>query len=181
MSVNQWYHYNQEFSTLDDLRIGLSLYKKISFHDKFNKPLENLYNYSHIDTLFFGLKFNQKIDNLPKNLKNLFLSRDFNQPLDNLPTTLKELKVLGCFNYPLDFLPMGLEKLYLGEKFNHTLDNLPSTIKELCFLYSGNMFDYPLRNLPKSIEYISLDGNYRYKDEVIKLYGNKVEFLDIIN
>jgi hypothetical protein len=73
--------------------------KIIIFYEKypncsiFNQKIDNLQYCLCLTHLTFGNNFNQKVDNLPKNLTHLTFDRYFNQKIDNLPITLKEIKI----------------------------------------------------------------------------------------
>ena len=102
----------------------------IEFGIQFNQPICD-YLPSRIQKIVFNEKFNkfnQSVNNLPKELKKIILGYHFNQPVYNLPTGLQRL-TFGCnFNQPVDNLPTGLQRIRFSHNFNQSVNNLPSVL-----------------------------------------------------
>jgi hypothetical protein len=73
--------------------------------------LKYLNDNKNIKSIIFGMKFDQKIENLPNTLTHLTFGNDFNQKIENLPNTLTHLT--------------------FGWKFNQTIENLPNTLTHI--------------------------------------------------
>jgi hypothetical protein len=103
----------------------------------------------------FNYYFNQKIDNLPKNLKILNLkTHDFNQKIDNLPKNLKILNLKTFdFNQKINKLPKNLIHLTLYSLyFNKSINCLPKFLTSFSISWTINC-DI---KLPKNVKYLSL-------------------------
>lgn len=140
--------------------------KSISFEMDCNFVFNFDFNYENniqIIDFTFCKKFNNPINDLPKNLLKLYFSADslFNQEINNLPLGLKELYLNSSFTNSLDFLPSSLEilKIYINTitAQPNYLDNLPSKLKKL-FVFDFSLYknDINLDNLPNSIEELSV-------------------------
>jgi hypothetical protein len=91
--------------------------RHISFCQYFNENVDDLAHLPNVESIVFGSKFNQQVDNLPKTLKSLTFSYDFNQRVDNLPERLTSI-IFGCgFNQRVDKLPTAREKLNIDKIF----------------------------------------------------------------
>lgn len=168
-------HYQNRQDFIDDM----VNYKRISMGFYFNEPIDNIVFPDNIETLYFGDEFNQRIDNLPKNLIHLTVGKRFNQPLDNLPSKLETLFLREDFNQPLDFLPQSLRELHIGANFNHPLDNLPKkNLRDLFFMDEECIFNHRLDNLPESIQNIQVSWRYSHIDELKKKYVDKKIFIN---
>ncbi|ADO67547.1 hypothetical protein crov513 [Cafeteria roenbergensis virus] len=64
----------------------------------------------------FHGRFNQPINNVkwPKSLTALSFGNNFNQPLDFLPESLKELTLNSTYNHDLSNLPSGINRIQLN-------------------------------------------------------------------
>ena len=93
---------------------------------------ELLLKYNHI---WFGYKFNQKLDFLTPNIKSItfIIHSGFSHPLDNLPNGLEYLELGMDYDLPLDFLPYSLKTLIFpaGNNYKYQFNNLPVGLKEL--------------------------------------------------
>jgi len=136
----------------------------IYFDNEFNSPLSGdiIELIKKVDTIYFGMDFNQPVDNLPSKtfvdshdscIRKINFGHSFNQPVDNLPNGVVELLFSSAFNQPLDNLPSSVNKIEICGMFNHHLDHLPSNLKYLSLICG---FSQPLNNLPDSLEYIKL-------------------------
>ena len=123
----------------------------IEFGIQFNQPICD-YLPPRIEKIVFNEKFNkfnQSVNNLPKELKKITFGYHFNQPVDNLPTGLQRL-TFGCnFNQPVDNLPTGLQRLTFGNEFNQQLDNLSIGLQSFTI---SKKYNHPLNNLPASVK-----------------------------
>ena len=128
--------------------------EKIVFNEKFNKFNQCVDNLpKELKKITFGYHFNHPVDNLPIGLQRLTFGCNFNQPVDNLPTGLKRLRFSHNFNQPADNLPIGLQRLTFGYEFNQPLDNLPSVLQKLTI---SDTYNKPLNNLPASVKIVRL-------------------------
>ena len=86
----------------------------IEFGIQFNQPICD-YLSPRIEKIVFNEKFNkfnQTVDNLPKELKKITFGYHFNQSVDNLPTGLQRL-TFGCnFNQHICLLQIILHEKY---------------------------------------------------------------------
>jgi hypothetical protein len=124
--------------------------EKIVFIEKFNKFNQSVDNLpKELKKITFGYHFNHPVDNLPTGLQRLTFGCNFNQPVDNLPIGLKRLTFSHNFNQPVDNLPSGLQRLTFGYEFNQPLDNLPSGLQSLTL---SKTYNKPLNNLPASVK-----------------------------
>jgi len=143
-----------------------------------NSPITNelnMYNIlSKYDIIYFNIHFNQKIDNLPSNIKairftnynNIYYyinsnntnyneSFRFNQPINNLPN-LEFLELSGTFEQSLNYLPFSLKYLILNI-YNYTnvcLNFLPPNL-EILILKTN---EYSFNNLPIGLQELYLIG-----------------------
>jgi hypothetical protein len=109
-------------------------------------PLESHLIWQTLQSLTFGGRFNQNMDNvtLPSGLKSLTFANNFDQSLDNvtLPSDLQNLTLSKRFNQSMNnvTLPSGLQSLTFGSEFNQSTDNmaLPSGLQNLI---SGDGFN----------------------------------------
>jgi hypothetical protein len=138
--------------------------------------------------LALGNSFNKYLPELPTTLKHLELGDSFNQVLPNLPSTLKHLELGDSFNQILPNLPSTLEHLKLGLSYSrelvipsglHTLiwrckQQLPKLPRNLKVLKLGEVFNHKIHNIPHTVKKIEIHSNYKYKDNLIKRYKDRV-------
>jgi hypothetical protein len=154
------------FTDYSNLNIGINYYMKknsdskiTSCLSKFDKSIDNLFNYNKLKYLTFGYSFNQLVDNLPLNLSHLTFGNLFNQLVDNLPHKIKNITFGLYFNQSVNNLPSSLINIKFGHitpidtilttlisrsgditskmytiinlpyEYTHQLDDLPSNVK----------------------------------------------------
>ena len=76
-------------------------------HSIFNQKVDNLPK--NLICLTFGHCFDQKVDNLPLNLTHLTLGWYFSKSVNNLPLNLEEVKIYRHKIYLLTKIPFGCE------------------------------------------------------------------------
>ena len=109
-------HMGEVFDNEDDIAI----FNTILSLDWHKHDLANLTLPNGLESLTFGLRFNQSLPNttLPSSLQSLTFGDTFNQSLDNttLPSGLQDLDFGTCFNQRLDrtTLPSGRQSLTVG-------------------------------------------------------------------
>jgi hypothetical protein len=97
----------------------------IKFFHNFNSPLIDeiiqKIKETNCQKIIFGKKFNQGIDNLPRNLTSLTFGKNFNQTIDNLPSGLSYLTFTRSsnFNQKIKKLPKMLKQLIIPEKYRY--------------------------------------------------------------
>ena len=90
----------------------------------------------------FGNYFNQRVDNLPKNITHLTFGDNFNQPVDNLPKNITHL--------------------ILRQTFSQLVDNLPNTIVELSCGFSSKI------KLPHCLKKLIITTEYWMVNRILK-------------
>lgn len=147
----------------------------IYFGISFNQTLNNLP--PNITFLFFALDFNQPIDNLPKEINKICFSpiSKFNQSVNNLPINLKTILFGQYFNKTIDVLPYGITNIYFSPTsyFNQPIDNLPMTVEDIRL---GMYFDQPVNNLPINLKKFEVKGNF---SNSLDNLPDSIEFLKI--
>jgi hypothetical protein len=122
-------------------------------------------------TYYDSSDFNKEINNLPANLYTLYFHSKslFNQSIDNLPIELNTLNLGICFNQPIDNLPPNLHTLifYIYSLFNQLINNLPTNLYLLKLPYKYNNI---IKNLPNTLHTIYINENYKYINDLIKIY-----------
>lgn len=123
------------------------------------------------------LKYNPKLDHLPKGLTRLITNDTFNRPVNNLPPCLEVLIFGRCFNQPVDSLPVSLCELSFGYNFNHPINRYHSYYKIYCYttnffnsslpkglkkLSVGGHFSQPISSLPPYLTHFEMEGSYKY-------------------
>ena len=97
--------------------------RTLTFGSNFNQSLRLSEN-QRLQSLTLGENFNQswKDVHLPSTLQHLTFGYRFDQPLDELPKELKSLRFGSLFNQSLEKvkLPEGLEHLTFGFTFNQS-------------------------------------------------------------
>ena len=100
-------------------------------YSKFNQLVDNLPK--NITHLTFGCYFNESINKLPKKLTHLKFGWNFENNII-IPQTVKELS-LTCNNNLINNIPNFIEKLYIyfyyDKSYNKKVENLPFTLKEI--------------------------------------------------
>ena len=144
---------------IDDYIEIIEKYDSIHFGNSFNQKIDNLPK--NIKKIRLGHRFNQSLDNLPPNLEELYLSIKFNLPVNNLPKTLKILvfELFSFFNHEIDNLPPNLKKLELGFSFNKPVDFLPISLE--CLTFRNVNYPHDLLNLPLSLKELKISKKYK--------------------
>lgn len=139
---------NKKLENIDDFQI-----KHIIFYQKYNHELDYLPH--SVQCVLFGKNYNKEISLDHKtNLTHLFFGIHFNQKVDNLPITIQSIIFGIYFNKPIDFLPSNLKFLILGYYYNQPTDNLPNNVVEIIF---GHNFNKSICNLPLKLERITFN------------------------
>lgn len=124
-----------------------------------------------ITSIKFSELFNQRIANLPTDLKYLEFGHLYNQPLPNLPHGLKRLTFGQLYNQPLIFdnstLPSSLTHLKFGCEFNQPLPNLPYNLTHLTLGYE---FTHPII-LPPNLIHLDIKYTYPYKTDILNKFA----------
>lgn len=126
-----------------------------------NKKLQSeLANNEKLKVLNFQLNFNQKIYELPKNLKTLDfgVTSNFCKKIKSFPKKLNKLRFGDLFNQNLDSSLESAKKLKVlifGAEFNQKLRNL-GKMKELRVLKFDEAFNQKLENSPKKLKVLRL-------------------------
>jgi hypothetical protein len=69
--------------------------KHISFNNSFNKNVDALNFLPNIESIVFGYKFNQRVDNLPETLTSLTFNNNFNRSVNKLPTARENINIVN--------------------------------------------------------------------------------------
>jgi hypothetical protein len=120
----------------------------IAFHfNKFNQILTHVKWPTMLDTIIFGRKFNQSMnDIILPNLCTLTFGYQFDQPIDNMKCPrLQNLTFGYCYNIILNVKTLNsLHTLILGNKFNTFISELPESLLVLTFGYN---FNHPIDHI----------------------------------
>jgi len=163
----------------------------IHFSDNFSKNVDNLPN---IKSLIFGSRFNEKVNKLPKSLRNLSLGTYFNKKINNLSEHLQFLYLGYYFDKPIDKLPRQLVSLTFEYFFDRDVDNLPQSLKYLTFgkifnksvdklppnlisLVCGCCFNQKIDKLPQSLEKLVVCCNFSQNIEMLPLNLDTLSFI----
>jgi hypothetical protein len=75
--------------------------------------------------------FNEELKDIPNDTQIIVFENEysiFNQKVDNLPKNLTQITFGFYFNQKVDYLPQNLIHLTFGGYFNQKIDNLPKNI-----------------------------------------------------
>jgi hypothetical protein len=114
------------FTDYSNLNIGINYYMKknsdskiTSCLSKFDKSIDNLFNYNKLKYLTFGYSFNQLVDNLPNSIITInFIDCGFcefyrfNKSLNCLPNSVREIKLYSNYNQEIKKLPINAKIIY---------------------------------------------------------------------
>jgi len=179
---------------LDYLPESLQVLKLIKL-TSFNRPLDNLPD--NLETLICSelYEFSYTLDFLPKGLTKLDIVYLNIDRLNNLPRNLKEIKisveneidinnlpmvkkcVLGFGIYSFDNLPCSITNLKIHITQDDTLDNLPTSVKKMVLVF-GYMAD-TIKSLPHGVEELVL-VNCRQIIGTDVVIGENVKVLKLI-
>lgn len=123
----------------------------------------------YITHLYLGYKYNGKISNLPKSLKNLCLDIGNEKKIDDIEflSNLTHLKILDMnYDEKIEKFPHSLTHLELPQFYNYELDNLPPNLTNLTFNDLG-IYDKPLTNLPNSLTHLILPYDYHIEKNLL--------------
>ena len=135
----------------------------------------------------------QSLDYLPISLETLKIDSNnitvFTFSLDNLPVNLKNL-FLRINNFPgsLDNLPDSIENLFIDFLLFNQLTKLPTdTLKNITIpknlisltINIGNDFQINLENLSETLEYLEIQCNPKYLEDV--MFPKNLKYLAINN
>lgn len=158
-----------KLENIDDFEI-----KHIIFYQKYNHQLDYLpISATHV---LFGKDYNNEISLDEKtNLTYIFFGIHFNQKVDNLPITTQIIIFGIYFNQSIDLLPSSLNLLILGYYYNKNTDNLPNTIKKIIFGYN---FNKDTSNLPFKLEHLTINCCFNQKLEYLPPNIKEIHFIE---
>eukprot|EP01112_Ceratiomyxa_fruticulosa_P019290 TRINITY_DN6297_c0_g3_i1.p1 TRINITY_DN6297_c0_g3~~TRINITY_DN6297_c0_g3_i1.p1 ORF type:complete len:286 (-),score=61.90 TRINITY_DN6297_c0_g3_i1:75-932(-) len=138
--------------------------KRLCFGYYFKQQIGDLKQLPNLTHIYFGMNFNQPIDNLlPDSLEHLeFVHFScFNQTINSLPPNITFLKLPSSFNQPLTALPPKITKLTFLQNFNQLINrnNLPLNLKQLEFCYDS-CFNHSINDLPLSITHLTMNDMF---------------------
>jgi len=148
--------------------------KELLVSNNFNESIENIKLPNSMESIFFGYKFNQPIENdrdklnlslsvkWPESLERIKFGINFNQPIEKVkwPDSLKTIQFGWYFTQPIEDVkwPNSLKIIGFSHYFNQPIENVkwPNSLETIKF---GYKFNQPIENVkwPDLLETIYFD------------------------
>jgi len=130
--------------------------KFLTFDDKFNKSLPNLFEYPFLTHITFGYSFNQPFEHcIPNSVTHLTFGYSFNQPLKYSTTCV----TLGIFYHQVTrcYIPNSVTHLTFGIDFNQPIKGcIPNSVEYLTF-YEMNKKELYENDIPNTVKNVRFE------------------------